>query len=176
MSGSDNQQEKKELEDLLKLVNQEINTLTQELATSNTTIINGVNNTQQTPQTMPNLATDSRGLVTQGALLEFVRPASRLSAIETCEGNVQLSYFDDQGRMRLTNFDATSDSRNPAFEQWIPDSVRTCLNFDQDSNRVTLERPVYLEEEWTIEAWFAYPLPVPTPSNYNSLVRGENAK
>jgi len=123
---------------------------------------------------MPILKTDSRGLVTQGALLGFVRPASRLSAIETCEGNVQLSYFDDQGRMRQTNFDAASDSKNTTFEQWIPDSVRTCLNLNQNSSLVTLERAVYLDEEWTIEAWFAYPLPVPEPSTYNSLVRGKD--
>ena len=116
MSGPANTTEKRKLQERLEVVNREIDRLTSELATSNTTIINGVINTQQTPQTMPNLATDSRGLVTQGALLGFVRPASRLSAIETCEVNVQLSYFDDLGRMRLTNFDATSDSRNPAFE------------------------------------------------------------
>jgi hypothetical protein len=159
----------------LTAVRTEITALETVLTTSNTTIISGVNNTQQTPQLMLPLETDSRGLETQGALLEFVRPASRLSAIETCEGNVQLSYFDDQGRMRLTNFDATSDRRNLAFEQWIPDSVRACLNLNQDSSRVTLDRPIYLDEEWTIEAWFVYPLPVPEPSTYNSLVGGQDA-
>lgn len=65
-----------------------------ELNALNTQLINDARTIQQTPQTMPSLKTDSRGLVTQGALLGFVCPASRLSAIETCEGNVQLSYFD----------------------------------------------------------------------------------
>ncbi|MGA0192379.1 MAG: RICIN domain-containing protein, partial [bacterium] len=60
---------------------------------------------------MATLKTDTRKLKTQGALLNFVCPASRITAIETCEGNVQLSYFDDQGKMRQTNFDATADSR-----------------------------------------------------------------
>ncbi len=164
-----------DLKKRLGVVETELNLIQTALNTSNNTVIEGVKNIQQTPQTMRSLNSDSRGLVTQGALLGFVRPASRLSAIETCEGNVQLSYFDDRGRMRLTNFDAAADSsKNTTFEQWIPDSVRTCLNFNNNSSLVTLERAVYLDEEWTIEAWFAYPLPVPKPtSTYNSLVRGK---
>ncbi|MCF2149779.1 RICIN domain-containing protein [Desmonostoc muscorum LEGE 12446] len=67
---------------------------------------------QVIPVGMKLLTTDSRKLITQGALLDFVRPTSRLTAIETCEGNVQLSYFDNQGKMQQTNFDATADSRN----------------------------------------------------------------
>ncbi|WP_271775862.1 hypothetical protein [Aphanizomenon sp. CS-733/32] len=55
---------------------------------------------------MPQVAKDSKGLVTQRAILGFVNSVTRLNAIKTSEGNVQLSYFDNQGRMRQTNYDA----------------------------------------------------------------------
>ena len=128
-----------------------------ELNTANTALIDAVKNRQQVPQTMPEVATDGGDLVTKGALLGFVRPASRLNAIETCEGNVQLSYFDDRGQMRQTLYDATSDRLNQAFEQWLPDSLRTGLNFNNGSSVVKLNAPIYLEQNSTIEAWFAYP-------------------
>lgn len=148
------------LEQRLATVNNLLNALQQRLNTLNTTFIAEVNRTQQTPQTMPQIHQDARGLVTQGARLGFVRPVSRLNAIETSEGNVQLSYFDTEGRMRLTNFDVTSDSRNASFEQWIPDSLRTCPLFDKDASILRLNKPIPLTTEWTIEAWFYYPLPL----------------
>ncbi|MBD2498744.1 LamG-like jellyroll fold domain-containing protein [Nostoc sp. FACHB-280] len=173
LSGSDQSAKKKQLEERLNQVNQKITQIQTEINTLNKTFISNVNNQQQTPQTMPLLKTDSRGLVTQGALLGFVRPVSRLSAIETCEGNVQLSYFDDQGRMRQTNFDATADSKNPTIEQWIPDSLRTCLKFNLDTSVVTLKDPVSLGNEWTIEAWFSYPFPKNSSAN-NTLTHSDS--
>lgn len=155
---SSNPKDKDGWDQRLKTLGTEITTIQSALDKLNTEFISSVITTQQTPQTMSLLNKDSRGLVTQGALLGFVRPASRISAIETCEGNVQLSYFDAQGRMRQTNFDATSDSKNSTFEQWVPDSLRPCLNFNKDSDVVKLDLPI-LPEEWTLEAWFAYPLP-----------------
>lgn len=160
------------LQERLRIVNQELTPIQRALNDANNNLIGAVKRNQQTAQTMPSLKTDNRGLATQGALLEFVRPASRLTALETCEGNVQLSYFDDQGRMRQTNFDATSDSKNPTSEQWIPDSVRTCLNFERTSDVVTLENPVSLGDEWTIEAWFVYPLA--KTDEWNTLTRGKD--
>jgi|JI9StandDraft_2_1071091.scaffolds.fasta_scaffold00668_6 Concanavalin A-like lectin/glucanases superfamily len=151
---------------------QELGTIQTELSTLNTSFINGVKTTQQTPQTMPQIAKDSNGLVTQGAFLGFVSSTSRLNAIETCEGNVQLSYFDSQGRMRLTNYDATSDSSNTAFEQWLPDAQRTCLNFSNGNSVVKLNQQLYLSTDWSIEAWFCYPLPETT--QWNTLIRGQN--
>lgn len=142
-----------------------------DLSTTNQSFINGLSSNSKNCSMLP-LKIDRRGLETRGALLGFVCPASRLSAIETCEGNVQLSYFDDQGRMPLTNFDATYDSTNPIGEQWILDSLRTCLNFDQSSSVVTLNSPISLGEEWTIEAWFTYPLP--ETGEWNTLTRGKN--
>jgi hypothetical protein len=132
-----------------------------ELNALNTQLIDDARTIQQTPQTMPSLKIDSRGLVTQGALLGFVRPASRLSAIETCEGNVQLSYFDEQGQMRLTNFDATSDSKNSTFEQWLPEALPVCLNLaNHDNAHIQLPNSVPLGDSWTIETYFSYPLPI----------------
>ncbi|MFB8796399.1 MAG: LamG-like jellyroll fold domain-containing protein [Microcoleus sp.] len=151
---------------LLNAIQTEINTL-------NTDFLNGVRAIQQTPQTMPQIAKDAKGLVTQGALLGFVRPASGLNALETCEGNVQLSYFDKQGRMRRTNYDATADSLNTAFEQWIPNALRPCLNFSNDNSIVKLNQPLSLTPDWSIEAWFCYPLQ--QTAQWNTLIRGQNA-
>ena len=155
---------------LAQLLN-EITTLQTEINTLNTDFINGVKSTQQTPQTMPQIAKDSKGLVTQGALLGFVQSASRLNAIETCEGNVQLSYLDSEGRMRQTNYDATADGKNSAFEQWIPDAQRACLNFS--NSVVKLNQALYLTPDWSIEAWFVYPLP--EAADWNTLIRGKDA-
>ena len=156
---------------LVQLI-QEIATIQAELNTLNTNLINGVKSTQLPPQAMPQIAKDDKGLITQGAFLGFVNSASRLNAIETCEGNVQLSYFDSQGRMRLTNYDATSDSSNTAFEQWLPDAQRACLNFSNANSVVKLSQQVYLSTDWSIEAWFCYPLP--ETAQWNTLIRGQN--
>ncbi|MBD1886889.1 LamG-like jellyroll fold domain-containing protein [Microcoleus vaginatus] len=151
---------------------QEITAIQTESNALNTDFINEVKNDQK-PQTMPQVAKDGKGLVTNGALLGFVQPASRLNAIETCEGNVQLSYFDTQGRMRQTNYDATADSKNKVFEEWIPDAQRACLNFGSSNSVVKLNKPLFLPADWTIEAWFFYPLP--EAGEFNTLTRGENA-
>jgi hypothetical protein len=150
----------------LKQVQEIINTLNNE-------ILKVLCTTQQTPQTMPQLAKDSKGLVTQGALLGFVQTASRLNAIETCEGNVQLTYLDSEGRMRQTNYDATADGKNSAFEQWIPDAQRACLNFSNSNSVVKLNQALYLTPDWSIEGWFVYPLP--NIGEWNTLVRGKDA-
>ena len=150
-----------------------ITALQTELNTLNTDFLNAVKNTQAKPQTMPEVAKDSKGLVTQGALLGFVQSASRLNAIETCEGNVQLSYLDREGRMRQTNYDATADGKNAAFEQWIPDAQRACLNFSNSNSVVKLNQALYLTPDWSIEAWFVYPLP--EAGEWNTLIRGKDA-
>ena len=165
--------QKKGWEARLKEVIAQLTQVQTELNTLNTDFLNGVKKTQQTPQTMPQVAKDGKGLVTQGSLLGFVNPASRLNAIETCEGNVQLSYFDTQGRMRQTNYDATADGRNTAFEQWITDAQRPCLNFGNSSSVVKLNQPLYIPSDSTIEAWFFYPLP--EAGELNTLTRGKDA-
>jgi len=137
----------------------EIAVIQTEINSLNTGFINAVKTTQQTAQTMLQVAKDGKGLVTQAALLGFAQSASRLQVLETCEGNVQLNYFDKQGRMRQTLYDACADSNNASFEQWLPDAQRVCLNLNQSSSVVNLAKPVYLNPDWTIEAWFVYPLP-----------------
>jgi Concanavalin A-like lectin/glucanases superfamily/Ricin-type beta-trefoil lectin domain-like len=118
-------------------------------------------------QAMKPINTDR--LMTTGAFLGFVRPQGRLSAIDSCTGHVQLSYFDDQGRMRQTRYDATSDSRDRSYEQWIPDALRTCLNFSQDNSVLKLQQSggIGVRDRWTVEAWFVYPLPA---KEWNTLV------
>lgn len=148
---------------LLTIIQTELNTL-------NTEFLNGVKNTQVNTQSMPQVAKDAKGLVTQAALLGFVYPATRLNVIETCEGNVQLSYFDTQGRMRQTHYDATADARNSTFEQWIPNAERACLNLGNSNSVVNLEKPLALKINWSIEAWFLYPLP--TTEECNTLIKG----
>lgn len=155
---ADKASRKTALEKRWETVTEKLKKLQNELNHLNNEFLKEVQKIQQSPQIMPELATDSRGLVTKGVLLGFVRPISRISAIETSEGNVQLSYFDTNGRMRQTNYDATSDSRNAAFEQWIPDSLRACPNFDKRDSVVLVEDSISLDDEWTIEAWFSYPL------------------
>ncbi len=165
--------QKTQLQNRLQQVIAVLNAIQTEINTLNTDFLNGVRTIQQTPQTMPQIAKDAKGLITQAALLGFVRPASGLNAIETCEGNVQLSYFDKEGRMRRTNYDATADSLNTAFEQWIPNPLRPCLNFSSDNSIVKLNQPLSLTEDWSIEAWFCYPLP--QTAKWNTLIRGQNA-
>jgi hypothetical protein len=157
----------------LAQVVKEITILQTAINTLNTEFLNGVKSTQQTPQTMPQIAKDRKGLVTQGAVLGFVNSVTRLNAMETSEGNVQLSYFDNQGRMRQTNYDATADSKNATFEQWIPDAQRTCLNFNNSNSVVKLNQPLYLPKDWSIEAWFVHPLP--EAGEWNTLTRGKDA-
>ncbi len=153
--------EKSTLEARLQDVNNQLTQVQSELNSANNTVINTVSTTQQTPQTLPTLHTVShgsqKGLVTKGGLLGFASPATRIAAIETCEGNVQLSYFDNQGRMRQTNFDATSDSRNTTFEQWLPDELPVALNFADSNDKIELANPIFLSESWTVETWFAFP-------------------
>jgi hypothetical protein len=74
--------------------------------------------------------------------------------------------------MRQTNYDATADSKNATFEQWIPDAQRACLNFSNSNSIVTLNKPFYLADDWSVEAWFVYPLP--DLGEWNTLIRGND--
>ncbi len=139
---------------------------------ANKTYIDEVRALNQTRQSMPPVAKDAQGLVTQGAVLGFVNPTSRLTALETCEGNVQLSYFDGQRRMRHTNYDVTADSRNNAYEEWVPDAQRVCVDFCRQASHLALVKPLALPASWTLEAWFCYPFPKSARA-LNSLTRGE---
>lgn len=160
----------------LKEVNELLGKIQSDLSKNNTEIITGI---KKTPQALvlSEIAKDSRELTTKGALLEFVSSASRISAIETCEGNVQLSYLNNQGRMRLTNYDATSDSQNTAFEQWLPDRLPLCLNFANNDEKINLSNPISLQKinECTVETWFFYPLPK-VAKNQNTLVATVDGK
>jgi len=141
----------------LQIINSEIQSIWDSFASLNQAVLDAITNLTQTALTLPQLSQYPQGLVTQGGILNFVNPVSRIHALETCEGNVQLSYFDKQGNMRNTLYDATSDSLNTTFEEWIPDGLRSCLNFNTESSLVSLNSPVYVKDNFTLEAWFAYP-------------------
>ncbi|MEM8778235.1 MAG: LamG-like jellyroll fold domain-containing protein [Cyanobacteria bacterium P01_G01_bin.49] len=174
-------QQKAELEAKLKAVIAQLQTIQTKLNQLNTAFIQGVTNIEQTPQTMPVIGSNPQKLAVAGALLPFVRPASRLSCLETSEGNVELIYFDTEGKMRQTRFDVTADSANIAFEQWIPDGLHTCINLDQSDSMISLKdaddlrrnAPISLTPAWTVETWFSYPLP--EASIYNTLMRSHDA-
>ena len=136
-------------ENRLRIANTRLASVQHEIAT----LASGQSGSQPIPVAMTLLKTDTRKLKTQGGLLSFVCPASRIAAIETCEGNVQLSYFDDQGKMRRTNFDATADSRNAAFEQWIPDQLAVCLKFSGSSALNCGGNIDLKKRSFTIEFW-----------------------
>lgn len=157
----------------LLAVNQAISDIETAYNTLNNVYINGVKTLHQTAQAMPQVAKDARGLVTQGAVLGFVNPTSRLHALATCEGNVQLSYFDEEYRLRQTLYDASADRSNESFEQWLPDAQRVCLDYGRATSEAALSRPIALPAAWTVEVWFCYPLPASARS-LNSLLRGQS--
>ncbi len=139
----------------------------------NAQLLRNLRQVKQTAQQMSPIAKDQQGLMTQGALLGFVQPASRLHTTETSEGNVQLSYFDTQGRVRQTNYDATADDKNALFEQWEPEAQRACLNLNQSNSYIELKKHIFLRKSWSVELWFVYPLPE-KPGIWSSFIRGDN--
>ncbi|NEO91751.1 MAG: hypothetical protein F6K56_16505, partial [Moorea sp. SIO3G5] len=81
-----------ELESLLSEARTNLSDAENEFNLLNTTFLTEVTQNQQTPQRMALLNTDAKELSTRGALLGFARPAGSLNAVESCEGNVILSY------------------------------------------------------------------------------------
>ena len=125
---------------------------------------------QATAPRLPELRKDTRKLATLGALLPFVRPSGRLTALQTCDGDIQLSYFDARGRQREARYQATRDSSGTGFEQWRPASIHAALDFRTDGSVVSFGRPIALADAWTIEAWVHAPLP--KNAQINTLVQG----
>ena len=173
---ADKARRREQLQDSFDRVTAQLSQTRSELSDTNSDFIAGV--TESSSQIMLPIDRDAKGLVTQAALLDFVQPVGRLNAIETCEGTVQLSYFDTQGRMRQTHYDATADSKNSIFEAWMPESYRTCLNLGTRAGVIQLnqsiDRGFELPPTWTIEAWFSYPLP--ETGGWNMLVSGPEGK
>lgn len=133
---------------------------------------------QISPVAMPTLASDEQDLQTSGALLEFAQPFGGVRLAESCEGNVLLTYMDTRGRLRATVYDATADSRNAAFEQWLPDGIRACADVSDSADLITLAVPVVLPVGgWTCEAWIKYPCatqPNGSPYPMNVLASAAN--
>ncbi len=96
---------------------------------------------QATAPRLPELRKDARKLATLGALLPFVKPSGRITALQTCDGDVQLSYFDARGRQREARYQATRDSSGTGFEQWRPTSIRAALDFPHGRKRGHVRPP-----------------------------------
>ena len=155
------------------------NTLDTQLTQANTDFIASLNSLSASPHHMPLIKQDPKELRTYGAKLGFVRPLAGINAVETAEGNVQLAYFDKKGRMQLTDYDATADSRNATFEQWLPSVLRACPDIYGTADKIAVDGSIELKpNQWTVEAWFQYPCPVQSDGNpygYNVLASAREA-
>ncbi len=100
-----------------------------------------------------------RGLSTLGGLLSFVHSTGRITALQTCDGDVQLNYVDARGRMREARYQATRDSRGATVEGWRPTAARAGLSCLEHADIVRLDRALALGDDWSVEACFQYPLP-----------------
>ncbi|NEO85304.1 MAG: hypothetical protein F6J87_13805, partial [Spirulina sp. SIO3F2] len=138
-------------------IDKTLETVREKLKLSNSAFTGGLASIQTTAQKMRQLSKDIKGLTTYGSLLEFLQPATRLNMLETCEGNVQVDYFNAQGQMQSTLYDAASGGTDGTFEEWKVDGLRTCLNFTGTSSIATLTTPIQLEKGLTLETWFLYP-------------------
>lgn len=126
---------------------------------------------------MEKLATDRRGLVTQRASLPFARTGSRVSALQTCEGHVQLAYVDQDGRMQQVIYNATADrGAATTFDRWFPAPPRGCYTLGKNTSVIIPEQPILLGDEWTIEAWFYYPLPATAWNVLTSQADGQSSQ
>ena len=148
-------QERDRLEQDIRRLQDEINGL-------NTDYIDTAKRVQGEAQTLALVAEDPLGLKTYGAVLGFAAPISAVTSAAVAEGNVQLGYFDTDGRMRFTDYDATSDSVNGTYEQWVPSTVAVCPDLSRDDAKLELaaDSPVTVNPVAnTTEAWFYYPMP-----------------
>ncbi len=124
------------------------------------------------PLAMATLAT-VRGLTSQAAVLGFVRPTSRLTALESCRGELQLHHVDDRGRLCAARFDAALALDPARFERWSPEPPRACLDLATAAAVLKPAEPLLPGDAWTLETWFFYPLPPST--GYSTLARGRTA-
>jgi len=62
--------------------------------------------------------------------------------------------------MRLPLYDATADSLNSQFEQWVDDDLRSCINFNLSPGSTSLSKKERIapDKNWSIEAWVCLPL------------------
>jgi len=142
-----------ELKKQLSRVNQQITEIRQSIAEYTTAFNKAVGKVHNNPQQLASLwkKKESETFGTTGALLSFAKPSSRVQALESCQGEVQLNYFDRQG-MRQTRYDCTYDSDGKG-EQWLPDTFRTCLEFHQSPLSIPSEAFSSVGEQITVEFW-----------------------
>ncbi len=129
------------------------------LNTLNQRFLDVAKTVQNEPQQMTLLTQDKQGLKTYGALLGFASPRSSVHSLASSEGNVQLNYFDQQGRMRNTLYDACADEVNSSYEEWLPSNLNSCALFARaDALAKVAENGIELPTSgFSIEAWFYYP-------------------
>lgn len=123
------------------------------LTTSYLVLITRANTTAQAMPDLPGQK-DPRGLLVQGALLPFARPAGRLHALESCTGRVTLSYQDSDGNLRQIHYDTAYDADGKG-EEWLPDGYRAALALDGRGSALPLPAGVFddLSSQVTVEFW-----------------------
>jgi hypothetical protein len=143
------------------------------VATHNTAFLSSLQ--QAAPAKMPVLATDTRRLPTKGSLLDFVQADGGLGLLTSGDGNLLLTCFDTQGRIRTTAYDPIADSQNASFEQWRPDALRACADLRDAGDKITISSPPALPAEaWTCEAWVQYPFATRKETNTNGSTGNGN--
>ncbi len=146
----------------------EVVALQSEIARINTDYLRTAKLLRAEPQTMGLVAEDAYGLKTYGATLGFASPAGPVTTAATAEGNVEVRYFDTDGRIRTSRYDATSDATNDAFEQWLPASVAVSPNLDASDAILTLDPAKPIKPTGaghTTEAWLYLPPPTAAETN-----------
>jgi hypothetical protein len=145
---------------LTAIINVDLPPVRQRIASVTTTTLGAmINDAGKTPVLGLLVKEQKRGLSTLGGLLTFVRSTGRITALQTCDGDVQLNYVDVRGRMREVRYQATRDSRGATIEGWRPTAARAGLGFLEPADLVRLDRPLDLGDDWSVEACFQYPLP-----------------
>lgn len=161
-------QDKDQLNARLKAINAQLGELRGPLTVANQGCLGAIADASRSAMASETTVDVSRGLQSKLALLTSAQPASRLTALASCDGTVHLNYFDTLGRMRRTCYDAVADSRNSSHEQWLPDGPRACLEFTGNA-ALPVNIDIATTPGWTIEAWFWFPLP---DAEWNTLARG----
>ncbi|MEM7373068.1 MAG: LamG-like jellyroll fold domain-containing protein [Bacteroidota bacterium] len=154
------------------------------LATTSNSVLTAIKQQDHATEKMHVYKPAEKDLLTSGALLNFVQTQSGFSALESGEGNIHLSYLDDKGRMRKTQYDTVSDHQNAYVQQWLIDGARRCQNLNTRNSVITFdqdkEKSPFLGKEWTVETWFEFPLAVDTKSwksrTWNTLLSSDEGR
>lgn len=143
------EQELQQIKDQLAIIRQRISQLT----TSYLNVVVSLNTTAQAMPDLPGQA-DPQGLKVQAALLPFAQACSRLHALESCTGQVVLTYLDQCGQLHQTRYDTAYDADGKG-EEWLADTYRAALALNGNRPALTLLGRIFstVSNQITIEFW-----------------------